>query len=263
MKKLLKAILKCYIVFLPKNRLSVLGRFNLLAICGKVLLPQYRFKWPQMVWWSDEAFNAYLQRFNEQQGFNTDRRWNQLQLMRLVESVPGDTVECGCYRGASSFLFCQANKANARFQRMHHIFDSCEGLSEPVASVDGTYWKKHSLTSSEDEVNANLAEYTGWYTLYKGWIPEKFPAVADKRFAFVHIDVDIYEPTRDSIAFFYSRMEPGAILLCDDYGFMSCPGATRACDEFLADKPEKMIFLASGGGYFIKGLAVAPYNGQQ
>ena len=60
-----------------------------------------------------------------------------------------------------------------------------------------------------------------------------------------------------SIAFFYPRLSKGGILLCDDYGFTSCPGATTAIDKFLSDKPEKMISLDSGGGFFIKGTAIA------
>ncbi|HXF53348.1 MAG TPA: TylF/MycF/NovP-related O-methyltransferase [Hyphomicrobiaceae bacterium] len=65
-------------------------------------------------------------------------------------------------------------------------------------------------------------------------------------FAVVHIDVDLYQPTRDSLAFFYSRMSPGGFIVCDDYGSALCPGAKRACDEFMADKPEKIIRLTSG-----------------
>ncbi len=41
--------------------------------------------------------------------------------------------------------------------------------------------------------------------------------------------------------------------MCDDYGFTSCPGATKACDEFFLDKPEKMIALSCGGGFCIVG----------
>ena len=49
------------------------------------------------------------------------------------------------------------------------------------------------------------------------------------------------------------RLVDGGIFLCDDYGFDSCPRATRAVDEFLRDKPEKAISLSDGGGFFIKG----------
>ena len=45
----------------------------------------------------------------------------------------------------------------------------------------------------------------------------------------------------------------GGLILCDDYGFTSCPGATKAINEFLQDKEEKMISLSGGGGFLIKG----------
>ena len=34
---------------------------------------------------------------------------------------------------------------------------------------------------------------------FKGWIPSRFNQVEDKTFSFVPIDVDIYEPTKDSL----------------------------------------------------------------
>jgi hypothetical protein len=93
--------------------------------------------------------------------------------------------------------------------------------------------------------------------VYRGWIPQRFGEVAARRFSFVHIDVDLYEPTRDSIEFFYPRLAPGAVLVCDDYGIVTCPGATKAIEDFLRDKPEKMLALTDGGGFFIKGVATS------
>jgi len=101
------------------------------------------------------------------------------------------------------------------------------------------------------EVENNLSEFDN-VKLYKGWIPERFQELESKSFAFVHIDVDLYEPTHDSITFFYPRLNSNGILLCDDYGFTTCPGATKAIDDFLSDKPEKMISLSCGGGFLIK-----------
>jgi len=43
------------------------------------------------------------------------------------------------------------------------------------------------------------------------------------------------------------------VIICDDYGFTSCPGATKAIDQFLKNKKEKMISLSGGGGFLIKG----------
>ena len=70
--------------------------------------------------------------------------------------------------------------------------------------------------------------------------------------ALAHIDVDIYEPTLASCAFFYPRMTPGGILLFDDYGFPACRGEKEAVDSFFADKPESVITLPSGQALVIK-----------
>ncbi len=225
-------------------------RFRQLLRAGKWILPKYRFTWPQLAWWLDNGFNGYLKRFNELEGANTHRRWTVYQLTRLVVEVPGDTVECGVFEGAGSYLICRS-VIDTNHSRTHFMFDTFEGLSAPVA-MDGTYWKEGHLSCSLEKAKANLADLDkiSWK---KGMIPTRFEEVQDRAFAFVHIDVDLYEPTRDSIRFFYPRMNQGGIIVCDDYGFTTCPGATLAIDEFLAEKPEKMIGLPSGGGFLIKG----------
>ncbi len=237
---------------------STLLRFRVLVRLGRWLLPRYRFKWPHMAWWDDRAFNRYLDQFQEAEGLNTDRRWMLSQLIRLVKAVPGDTVECGAYKGAGSYLMLGFNETDGG-KRTHFIFDSFEGLSTP-ADVDGDYWHQGDLSTGMQSIRQNLAGFTK-VRLCKGWIPDRFGEVEARRFAFVHIDVDLYQPTFESMRFFYPRLNTGGIILCDDYGFTSCPGATRALDEFLADKPEKMISLSGGGGFMIKGCpTAAPWN---
>jgi hypothetical protein len=234
------------------------ARFAALVRLGKRLYPGFRFKWPQMDWVSSAGFNAYLERFGEHDGLNTERRWMLAQLMRLVQDVPGHTAECGVFQGAGSYLMCSMNEELGG-RRTHYLFDSFEGISAP-GSADGGYWTKGDLACGEDRVRGNLAPFAN-YSIHKGWIPECFDDASDQRFAFVHIDVDLYEPTRDSLAFFYDRLNPGGVIVCDDFGFSTCPGATLACREFLNDRPEKMIALASGGGFLIKGTKTCPERG--
>jgi O-methyltransferase len=234
-------------------------RFMLLVRLGSLLYPNYSFKWPQMDWVNDARFNDYLARFGERRGFNIERRWMVKELMRLTEDVPGDTAECGVYEGAGSFLICEMNAACRRHRRHHHIFDSFEGVSTPL-EIDGTFWKKGNMKRGEDLVRRNLADCAA-YTIYKGWIPKRFGDIADKRFSFVHIDVDLYEPTLESLRFFYDRMNERGIIVCDDYGFATCPGATRAVQEFLDHKPEKMAALTGGGGFLIKSVLTARRGG--
>ncbi|MFW5652494.1 MAG: TylF/MycF/NovP-related O-methyltransferase [Planctomycetota bacterium] len=43
-------------------------------------------------------------------------------------------------------------------------------------------------------------------------------ALADRRYRFVHIDVDVYEPTLACLEFFWPRLSPGGAIVIDDYG---------------------------------------------
>jgi len=213
---------------------------------GRWVLPSYRFIWPQLDWWHDEWFNAYLVRFGEIHGQNTPRRFMVHQLAALVQAIPGDTAECGVLGGSTSYLICTALPG-----RHHFMFDSFEGCSKPT-STDGDYWSPHDLTCALETARQNLGEFND-ISFHQGWIPERFSDVGpDRRFCFVHIDVQLYQPTRDSFEFFYPRMSLGGIIVCDDYGFTTCPGATQAVDEFLCGKPERMIRLDSGSGFLVK-----------
>jgi O-methyltransferase len=247
---------------LPKRFLPLLfedraiaPRLRLLRLAGKLLVPSYRFKWPQLDWWKNQEFTDYLNRFGELEALNTDRRWMIYQLLRLVVHVQGDTAECGVFRGATSYLICCANKQSPAGTKRHHVFDSFEGLSEPAVS-DGRHWAKGDLRYGIEQVREALGEFAN-VQFYPGWIPERFHEVEDRRFSFVHIDVDLADPTRESVMFFYPRMEAGGIIVCDDYGISTCPGATQAIDRFLADKPEKMLMFPAGGGFLIRNSPAA------
>lgn len=238
-----------------RRKLSKRDRFELVVRLAGLIYPDYRFKWPQLDWWADPDFSSYLEKFDGQRSKNADRRWMIYQLMRLTSCVDGDTAECGSYVGAGSFIILKMGQHldAENGMRRHFIFDSFEGLSEPGES-DGEHWSVGDLAASEQTLRANLGDFG--YTVYPGWIPTQFSKVESKRFSFVHIDVDLEEPTRQSLEFFYPRMNQGGIILFDDYGFSTCPGATETIDDFLANKEEAVISLSGGGGFIIKGIGV-------
>jgi len=218
-----------------------------------------------LVWPGDDEYLAVWCGFKETTGVIRDKDYQLFQLARMVRDLPGDTVECGVFRGKGSYLICAANRGKLDYE--HHAFDSFEGLSEPVEQdrgyvvrpdlmmVEGVErvhrYQASDLSVGLDLVKKNLEPFH-FVRYYKGWIPERFDEVADRRFAFVHIDVDLYQPTRDSLAFFYERVVPGGVILCDDYGWVDTPGAKKACDEFFEDKPEGVAHLTTAQGLVIK-----------
>jgi hypothetical protein len=243
-----------YIQLLLGIKANEMLGFRLLTIMARRFVPAYRFTWPELAWFQNTKLMEVLKRFDESEGFNAHRRFALQQLLRLTSNVPGDTAECGVYKGCGSYIILDSNKESS-FDRVHHVFDSFEGLSNP-SGKDGEYWTANDLSIEEDFVRKNLIKFKN-VEFYKGWIPNRFDEVRERNFSFVHVDVDLYEPTLDSIRFFYERINTGGLFVCDDYGFLTCPGATAAIDEFLISKQEKMVSLPGGGGFFIKGCATA------
>jgi O-methyltransferase len=86
-----------------------------------------------------------------------------------------------------------------------------------------------------------LKDYQDVY-FYKGLFPSTATAVEDKRFSFVHLDVDTYESTRSCLRFFYPRMNRGGIILSHDY--ISAAGVRKAFDEFFNHKVEPIIEMS-------------------
>jgi O-methyltransferase len=199
--------------------------------------------------WSDKDFIADYQRLTPENNRSFERKYVAHQLVKSLSHVPGDMVECGTYNGATAFFMAQASALSGA-KRSLDIFDSFEGLSLPD-TMDGKHWTAGDLAMSKDVVRATLADFEN-VNLYEGWIPDRFAEVEDKTYAFVHIDVDLYQPTLDSLKFFYPRTASGGVLLFDDYGFTTCPGAWKAIEEYMADKPEHVIHLPTGQGLVLR-----------
>ena len=171
--------------------------------------------------------------------------------------VAGDTAECGVRFGKSSFFILHGlADGSADTTRPHHLCDSFEGLSTP-AQVDAEVgfrreqWKAGDLAVDERIAHDQLRDFPQC-VFHRGWIPDCFAGLEARRFALVHVDVDLYEPTRDAFAFFYPRLSRGGAMICDDYGLATCPGARKAIDEFFADKPDVPMELPSGQALIVR-----------
>ena len=203
-------------------------------------------------------FHAMMQ-FQDEDGRRrvTARRDRLSALFSLASSVkhlPGCTAECGVFKGASSYLIVAATRTA---YSLHYCFDSFQGLSTPqkedfVPEKDDAYWMAGKFAIDLEYVTRALDAFRYDIAILPGWIPTRFAEVTAERFSFVHIDVDFFEPTRDSIAFFYPRMIKGGIVLFDDYDSPRCPGARKAIDAFLAGKPQKIVPLSPLQSAYLK-----------
>ncbi len=219
-------------------------------------------------WRAENGGDRYLTLYDEARRAtgSTDNFLKQCRffaLMQMVDHVlakgiAGDVAECGCWRGHSSRMIA-TRLTEKGWQGRFFIFDSFEGGLSDLTTQDRVgagdkgarteARQKAHFASRRDDVAAALATFP-FVSLHEGWIPQVFDTVdlGERRFAFVHVDVDLYEPTRDSLAFFHPRLAEGAVVVVDDYGSSGFPGAQTAVDEFRAEHPPKLFLEGQVGG---------------
>ncbi|CAN1568661.1 Macrocin-O-methyltransferase [Burkholderiaceae bacterium] len=246
--KIVTALKICFNAFIKNEKYA---RFFLAERLSNLIYPTYKFSDFGRIFLEDEQFlTEYKSFFPGQINWHSlDRKFALSQLLRGIKHIPGDTAECGAFEGASSFFMCKEIKNTSK---NHYVFDSFEGLSCPD-TVDGSFWSQGDFAVSDSVISKNLSCFNN-VKFFKGWIPQCFPNSIGN-FCFVHIDVDLYQPTLDSLVYFYPKVNSGGIILCDDYGFEWCVGAKKAFDEFFSDKPEEVVHLPTGQALVIKRTA--------
>ena len=179
-------------------------------------------------------------------------------LLARTRDVPGDVAECGVFRG-ETLLAMALRLAQGQPPSDKQVlgFDSFEGFDELVevdkqlGGVDMVH--KEVGGFRETSYDQLLYKVRRWglsdrVKLVPGYFNDTLEGYADRRFSFVHLDCDLYESYKTCLEFFYPRLEPGAIVLLDEYNDPPWPGCNKAVDEFLADKPETLR-MAEADGY--------------
>lgn len=145
-------------------------------------------------------------------------------LAQAQSHVSGNYAEVGVFRGASAKAIAEAKPKNAAL----HLFDTFTGLPD-IGDADKRF-KKAMFAYPQEKVEKRLSRYTNIH-FHAGLFPkETGEKIADRKFSFVHIDVDLYQSTIDSLSFFWPRMTKGGIVISHDYS--QCEGVFKAFQEF-------------------------------
>jgi O-methyltransferase len=174
-----------------------------------------------------------------------------LENLASVLDVPGDVVELGCNVGMTS-SFLQRLIKRSMVNKKLYAYDSFEGLPPKQLEDGATPCDKGASAVSLDMFRQTFKDAgLALPFINKGFfgdIPDdKYP---DKIcFAFFG---DFYSSIMDSFKKIYDRLSPGAIVLVHDYDWVNFPGVKKACDDFLSDKPEKVVKGMFGIGKMVK-----------
>jgi len=195
---------------------------------------------------------------------NIERRMNLYHLLDqvLFYKVPGDVVELGCHAGRTSALMQQVIDQHDPARRLH-VYDSFEGLPDINVKDGNTPYHRGELTIGEKVLIENMQRYgLRVPEVHRGWFKDTLPNGLPEKIAFAHLDGDLYTSILTSLQYVYPKLSKGGVCLIDDYadpaihdGWNKLPGVKKACDEYLAEKPEKISLLYAGEythGFFRK-----------
>lgn len=158
-----------------------------------------------------------------------------IQILQHISSAEGDVAEVGIYRGGTAKILCENN-----FKSDVFLFDTFSGMPFFNETKDKE-WGVGTFAETDYNSILNIFSVYPFCYIYKGIFPQETSHnIVDKKFKFVHLDVDNYQSYKECLEFFYSRMVVGGVIVFDDYDCDCCPGANLAVDEFFADKPEKL-----------------------
>lgn len=161
----------------------------------------------------------------------------------LNDNVPGQVVEFGCYSGTTS-LFVSRLIKDLKEKREFHVYDSFDGLPEKSLqdkSIAGEQFKAGELKASKNDFIKNY-KHAGLPLpiIHKGWFSNLHPDDIPKNICFAFLDGDFYNSIMDSLKLIENKLSAGAIIVVDDYQSESLPGAQKAVNLWIKDKPYKI-----------------------
>ncbi len=178
----------------------------------------------------------------------------------LARGVPGDLIETGVWRGGATILMRAVLKARGVDDRIVWVADSFEGLPPADRArypSDGeiSYESIEALKISIEEVQENFRRYgllDDQVKFLKGWFRDTLPSVADRRWALIRLDGDMYESTMDAITNLYPGLSTGGYTIIDDYHLASC---REAVSDYRAEHgiEEEIHGIDSAGVFWKKG----------
>ena len=161
---------------------------------------------------------------------------------RAAARLGGAMAEAGVLMGGSARLICEA-KGQAEL----HLFDVFdEPLEDPPDGVEGRAAELRAhfgdVAGQLGVVRSLLAPYRGVH-LHPGIFPATAAGLADERYGFVHLDLDLAPSTQAALEYFHPRLLAGGILIGDDY---QDSGIRGVFEDFFAGRTDTVIELPWG-----------------
>lgn len=153
----------------------------------------------------------------------------------IAANLQGDFVELGCYTGTTALFITRLLKERGANNRLH-VYDSFDGLPEKVRednSPAGEQFKAGELKATKQQLIKHFKQ-AGLPVprIHKGWFEQLTDQDMPQTIAFAFLDGDFYTSIASSLEVVTPRLQPGAVILIDDYANEALPGARKAADKW-------------------------------
>ena len=165
--------------------------------------------------------------------------------------INGNVAECGVFLGDT------AGYMNLLYpDRKLYLFDTFEGFTKQdveaeMALGDEKFMSNGnirigSLGNTSIDIVMEKMSFPENVVLKKGRVPQTYAQV-DDIFCFVHLDMDLYQPTLAACKFFWDKMDVNGVIVLHDYYNQVTPGIKKAVDDFEANLGRKIPKLPVPG----------------
>lgn len=207
---------------------------------------------------------------------NLKRFLAHAELFKLTLEVPGDIAEVGVFRGLGLMTWANLLESYCVGDRTKIVygFDNWQGFTsftpEDGQTVDEVQKTPGGFSPAayKEELEAAIRifdedRFIPWKArvkLIEGQVEHTAATFVNEnpgvRFSLVHLDCDLYQPTKAALEAFWPRLSRGGVILFDEYGIKDWPGETQAVDEYFADKPgvkiRKLPWTNAPAGFVVK-----------
>ena len=194
--------------------------------------------------------------FNEFIMSNDNKVFNKLVarsfLMKEVENIPGDIVECGVFKGTGIYTFLKLRRLlNANSLKRvigFDFFDTDDLINKIQDSVDKSNMSD-LFTQRNFSHNINYKDYLENKLIDHGFHKNEFELVAGDisitsekykkqnpgfKISLLYIDLDIEEPTYNTLKNLYENVTKGGLIVFDEYAHPAW-SESKGVDRFLSD----------------------------
>jgi O-methyltransferase len=162
----------------------------------------------------------------------------------LGSKVAGDVCEFGCFIGTTS-LFLQRLLLNSKQKKKLYLYDSFQGLpakSLRDESAKGVDFIEGELMATKSQLKLNFKKANlPLPKVKKAWFSDLKPKDVPKNICFAFLDGDFYESIKSPLSLIKDNLEPGSVIIIDDYDNLALPGAKLATDQFISSNIEFKI----------------------